>query len=140
MLTLSRLAVRNEFCQEICDKGGLTFVIKCISEQHLKNLSLLKSALSLLKSICNNDQVKREATKSNVIDLLKSVLSKYIANPNVITEKCLKLLNLLIIKIIFFCLDMRTGLRCTLCTHAEKRRGLRATLSISSTCGSHSDA
>ncbi len=83
MLTLSRLAVRNEFCQEICDKGGLAFVIKCITEQHLTNISLLKSALSLLKSICNNDQVKHEATKSHVIELLRSVLQKYIANPNV---------------------------------------------------------
>ena len=81
MLTLSKLAVRNEFCQEICDKGGLAFVLKSIDEKHLKNVSLLKSALSLLKSICNNDQVKYEATKSNVIGLLKRVIEKYSANP-----------------------------------------------------------
>jgi hypothetical protein len=83
MLTLSKLAVRNEFCQEICDKGGLKFVLKCIEEKHLKNMSLLKSALSLLKSICNNDQVKYEATKSNAIELLKFVLEKYAANTQV---------------------------------------------------------
>ena len=83
MLTLSKLAVRNEYCQEICDKGGLTFVLSCIEEKHLKNMTLLKSALSLLKSICNNDQVKHEATKSNVIDLIKQVLQKYNANSQV---------------------------------------------------------
>jgi len=83
MLTLSKLAVRNEFCQEICDKGGLNFVLKCIEEKHLKNISLLKSSLSLLKSICNNDQVKFAATKSNAIPLLRSVLDKYAANTNV---------------------------------------------------------
>lgn len=83
MLTVSKLAVRNEFCQEICDKGGLQFVLTSIREKHLTNMSLLKSALSLLKSICNNDQVKHEATKSNVISLLKGVLIKYIANPQV---------------------------------------------------------
>lgn len=83
MLTLSRLAVRNEYCQEICDKGGLKFVLKCLDEKHLKNMTLLKSALSLLKSICNNDQVKHEATKSNAIDLIKQVLQKYNANSQV---------------------------------------------------------
>lgn len=83
MLTVSKLAVRNEFCQEICDKGGLKFVLANIQEQHLTNMALLKSALSLLKSICNNDQVKHEATKSNAIVLLRGVLTKYIANPQV---------------------------------------------------------
>ncbi len=83
MLTLSKLAVRNEFCQEICDKGGLNFVLKCIEEKHLKNISLIKSSLSLLKSICNNDQVKYAATKSNAIPLLRSVLDKYAANTHV---------------------------------------------------------
>ncbi len=83
MFTLSKLAVRNEFCQEICDKGGLKFVLKCINEKHLTNMQLLKSALSLLRSICNNDQVKYEATKSNAIELLKHVLQKYSANPHV---------------------------------------------------------
>ena len=37
MLTLSKLAVRNEYCQEIYDKGGLKFVINCLAEQHLHN-------------------------------------------------------------------------------------------------------
>lgn len=83
MLTLSKLAVRNEFCQEICDKGGLKFVLQCIEEKHLKNMSLLKSALSLLKSICNNDQVRHEATKSHAVELLKHVLDKYVANLHV---------------------------------------------------------
>jgi hypothetical protein len=32
MLTLSKLAVRNEYCQEIYDKGGLKFAIKCLTE------------------------------------------------------------------------------------------------------------
>lgn len=83
MLTLSKLAVRNEFCQEICDKGGLEFVLKCIDEKYLKNMSLLKSALSLLKSICNNDQVRREATKLNGVELIKQVVYKYMANVQV---------------------------------------------------------
>ena len=86
MLTLSKLAVRNEYCQEICDKGGLKFVLKCLDEKHLKNMTLLKSALSLLKSICNNDQVKHEATKSNAIELIKHVLQKYNANTQVCVE------------------------------------------------------
>lgn len=87
MFTLSKLAVRNEFCQEICDKGGLKFVLKCIEEKHLKNMHLLRSALSLLRSICNNDQVKYEATKSNAIELIKQVLIKYTANPQVISKQ-----------------------------------------------------
>ena len=89
MFTLAKLAVRNEFCQEICDKVGLKFVLKCIDEKHLKNIRCLciadasKQALSLLRSICNNDQVKYEATKSNAIELLRQVLLKYTANTHV---------------------------------------------------------
>ena len=91
MLTLSRLAVRNEFCQEICDKGGLRFVLKSIAEKHLTNTLLLKSALSLLKSICNNDQVRYEATKLGVIDLLKTILLKYSLDAQVIQIRQSKL-------------------------------------------------
>jgi hypothetical protein len=83
MLTLSKLAVRNEFCQEISDKGGLKFVLNCLSEKHLSNQALLKSALGLLKSICNNDQVKFQATKLDSIELIKEILNKYISNNQV---------------------------------------------------------
>lgn len=96
MLTLSKLAVRNEFCQEIQDKGGLTFVLNCIEEKHLKNLSLIKSSLSLLKSICNNDQVKMNATKANAIQLLRSVLDKYQKNTYVCELVCKALSTLLL--------------------------------------------
>lgn len=95
MFTLAKLAVRNEFCQEICDKGGLKFVIKCIDEKHLKNQQLLKSALSLLKSICHNDQVKYEATKSNAVELIKYVLQKYTANAQVFNFKTNSIFNLI---------------------------------------------
>ena len=93
MLTLAKLAVRNEYCQEICDKGGLNFVLLCISDEHLKNLALLKSALGLLKSICNNDQVKHLATKLNGIELVKNVLEKYTANLQVSSNSKLLLVS-----------------------------------------------
>lgn len=96
MLTLSRLAVRNEFCQEICDKGGLKFILKCIAEKHLKNMALLKSSLSLLKSICNNDLVKKEATDSNAIELLKSILDRYAANHYICEIACAALSTMLL--------------------------------------------
>lgn len=97
MLTLSKLAVRNEFCQEICDKGGLRFVLQSIEEKHLKNTSLLKSSLSLLKSVCNNDQVKYEATKSNAIGLLQNVLLAHLTD-NSICELCCSALATLLLR------------------------------------------
>ncbi len=102
MLTLSKLAVRNEYCQEICDKGGLKFVLKCLDEKHLKNMTLLKSALSLLKSICNNDQVKHEATKSNAIELIKHVLQKYNANTQVCVESQIFIYSIILFSKIAF--------------------------------------
>ncbi|CAF0780977.1 unnamed protein product [Brachionus calyciflorus] len=96
MLTLSKLAVRNEFCQEICDKGGLEFVLKCIDEKYLKNIALLKSALSLLKSICNNDQVRHQATKLNAVELVKQVLFKYMPNLQICEMACAALSPLLL--------------------------------------------
>ena len=40
----------------------------------------MKSSLSLLKSICNNDIVKQEATKLNAVFLIVQVLAKYSSN------------------------------------------------------------
>lgn len=55
MLTLSKLAVRNEYCQEICDKGGLKFVLKCISEEHLQNLVRVTAYIYLLNEDFNDE-------------------------------------------------------------------------------------
>jgi hypothetical protein len=51
MLTLSKLAVRNEYCQEIYDKGGLKFIINCLAEQHLHNQVIIKVSLFLFSSL-----------------------------------------------------------------------------------------
>lgn len=123
MLTLSKLAVRNEFCQEICDKGGLKFVLKCIEQKHLKNIALIKSSLSLLKSICNNDQVKYEATKSNAIELLRSVLDVYAAN-NYVCELTCAALSVLLLRNVesskqLYALDVHRSLIQLLCIHVK---------------------
>jgi len=102
MLTLSKLAVRNEYCQEIYDKGGLKFIMKSLDNlESLKennNARLIKSSLSLLKSICNNDQVKHEATKMQAIKLLHNVVLKTMTSELVVRDAAVSALATLLLR------------------------------------------
>ena len=74
--TLSRLAVRNEFCQKIVELGGLQFVVDVL-DKYYEDKQLVESSFNLIKSLAGNDDVKRAVTKGNAIALITTSLDRH---------------------------------------------------------------
>lgn len=54
--TLARLCVRNEYCKEIVDLGGLKFVLVTL-ENHQKSKAVAQSCCTVLRALAGNDDV-----------------------------------------------------------------------------------
>lgn len=80
--TLSKLMVRNEYCQEFVDLGGFD-VLKNMVLSHTSNMGVVKHCIDLLQAISRNDDVKIHLMKNGVVEMLLPVLEKYIANPSI---------------------------------------------------------
>ena len=76
MPTLSRLAVRNEFCQKIVELGGLRFVVDVLVKYY-DDKELVESSFVLIKALAGNDDVKREVNKGNAIPLITAALDRH---------------------------------------------------------------
>ncbi|XP_046441545.1 armadillo repeat-containing protein 6-like [Daphnia pulex] len=74
--TLSRLAVRNEFCQKIVELGGLEFVMDVLAKYY-EDKELVESSFFLIKSLAGNDDVKREVSKGNAVPLIAAALGRH---------------------------------------------------------------
>lgn len=74
--TLSRLAVRNEFCQRIVELGGLTFVTDILLK-YSDDKVLVERSLFLIKSLAGNDDVKRDVAKMGAISFIVAALDRH---------------------------------------------------------------
>lgn len=75
MITLAALIVRNEFCQEVEDAGGLKFVID-VMINHPDSEQLNWQSLKLLKALSGNDDVKSHIMTSGCGPLIVSAISR----------------------------------------------------------------
>ncbi|KAI1230651.1 hypothetical protein IHE44_0010125 [Lamprotornis superbus] len=74
--TLSRLAVRNEFCQDIVDLGGLTF------------MDVVKQVLSAIRAMAGNDDVKDAIVEAGATELIVLAISHHLGNPQICEQGC----------------------------------------------------
>ncbi|XP_022104734.1 armadillo repeat-containing protein 6-like [Acanthaster planci] len=81
-LTLSRLAVRNEFCQEIVDLGGLKLVLQVLND-NMESQVVVKHVLAMLKAIAGNDQVKVAIVNAGGASIIIQAVSQHIKQPGV---------------------------------------------------------
>nr|CAB3223154.1 armadillo repeat-containing protein 6 [Phallusia mammillata] len=95
-LTLSNLMVRNEFCQQFVDLGGLE-VINRIFNFHLEKQVVIKSCITLLKAISGNDEVKVAVVKAGIVDYLLKALDEHASNAQ-ICEACFAALTTLTLR------------------------------------------
>ncbi|XP_042575041.1 armadillo repeat-containing protein 6 isoform X2 [Cyprinus carpio] len=113
--TLSRLAVRNEFCQEIVDLGGLNFMITLLADsldclvscgiaesgiiscEHKQTScccdasvfqELVKQVLSALKAIAGNDDVKDATVNAGGAELIVMAMNRHMSNAQVCEQGC----------------------------------------------------
>lgn len=75
MITLASLVVRNEFCQEVEDAGGLKFVLDIMTD-YPDSEKLNWQALKLLKALAGNDNVKSHIVTSGCAPLIVSAISR----------------------------------------------------------------
>ncbi|XP_019620441.1 PREDICTED: armadillo repeat-containing protein 6-like [Branchiostoma belcheri] len=86
-LTLSRLAVRNEFCQAIVDLGGLDLVLN-VMRDNVRHQALASRGISLLKAIAGNDDVKTKIVQTGGMELIITALNIHIGVAQVCEEGC----------------------------------------------------
>ncbi|NXM78910.1 ARMC6 protein, partial [Serilophus lunatus] len=85
--TLSRLSVRNEFCQEIVDLGGLNFMVTLLSDC-IDHPDVVKQVLSALRAVAGNDDVKDAIVEAGATDLIVLAISHHLANPQICEQGC----------------------------------------------------
>jgi len=80
LAALASLAVRNEYCQEVVDEGGLQF-LHDILLNHVVHQELVTRSLVLLKTLAGNDKVKSDISKSGGIPLILAAVRQHLARP-----------------------------------------------------------
>ncbi|KAB5535790.1 hypothetical protein PHYPO_G00121990 [Pangasianodon hypophthalmus] len=85
--TLSRLAVRNEFCQDIVDLGGLKFMMTLLADS-LDCQDLVKQVLSALRAIAGNDDVKDAIVNAGGTELIVMAVNRHMSNAQVCEQGC----------------------------------------------------
>lgn len=85
--TLSRLAVRNEFCQDIVDLGGLKFMMTLLADS-LDCPDLVKQVLSALRAIAGNDDVKDAIVNAGGTELIVMALNRHMGCAQVCEQAC----------------------------------------------------
>lgn len=110
--TLSCLAVRNEFCQDICDLGGLKLMITLLADSYesavvhknkdmtdnefqlqsfnlcslgcsLPFQELVRQVLSAIRAVAGNDDVKDAVVNAGGVELIVLSMNRHTSNPSV---------------------------------------------------------
>ncbi|KAM4552705.1 armadillo repeat-containing protein 6 isoform 2-T4 [Odontesthes bonariensis] len=85
--TLSRLAVRNEFCQDICDLGGLKFMMTLLADSY-ESAELVRQVLSAIRAVAGNDDVKDAVVNAGGVQLIVIAMNRHMNNPAVCDQGC----------------------------------------------------
>ncbi|XP_071434127.1 armadillo repeat-containing protein 6 isoform X2 [Pithys albifrons albifrons] len=85
--TLSRLSVRNEFCQEIVDLGGLNLMVTLLADC-IDHPDVVKQVLSAIRAVAGNDDVKDAIVDAGGTDLIVLAISHHLGNPQICEQGC----------------------------------------------------
>ncbi|XP_077416012.1 armadillo repeat-containing protein 6 isoform X2 [Vanacampus margaritifer] len=85
--TLSRLAVRNEFCQDICDLGGLKLIMTLLADSY-ESAELVRQVLSAIRAVAGNDDVKDAVVKAGGVQLIVIAMNRHMTISAVCEQGC----------------------------------------------------
>ncbi|XP_041658463.1 armadillo repeat-containing protein 6 [Cheilinus undulatus] len=85
--TLSRLAVRNEFCQDICDLGGLKLMMTLLADSY-ESPELVRQVLSAIRAVAGNDDVKDAVVNAGGVQLIVIAMNRHMNNAAVCEQGC----------------------------------------------------
>ncbi|KAM9789350.1 armadillo repeat-containing protein 6 [Neosynchiropus ocellatus] len=93
--TLSRLAVRNEFCQDICNLGGLKLMMTLLADSY-ETADLVRQVLSAIRAVAGNDDVKDTVVNAGGVQLIVIAMNRHIRDALVCEQGsgCLSVLAL----------------------------------------------
>ncbi|NWQ67823.1 ARMC6 protein, partial [Neopipo cinnamomea] len=84
---LSRLSVRNEFCQETPPLGGLNFMVTLLADPP-DHPDVVKQVLSAIRPPAGNDDVKDAIVDAPPPDLIVLAISHHLATPPICEQGC----------------------------------------------------
>lgn len=84
--TLSRLAVRSEFCQEVVDLGGLAILVDLLTDSQHQDLA--RQALTALRAVAGNDDVKDAIVRAGGPRCIVGTLTRHLDSPQVCEQSC----------------------------------------------------
>ncbi|CAD6201268.1 GSCOCG00000069001-RA-CDS [Cotesia congregata] len=95
MATLASLVVRNEYCQDVEDAGGLTLILE-VMINHADSEKLNGQALKLLSALAGNDNVKSHIVTCGSCPLIVSAISRFKSSESVVAAgfSCISALTL----------------------------------------------
>ncbi|XP_056374162.1 armadillo repeat-containing protein 6 [Hyla sarda] len=85
--TIGRLCVRNEFCQDVVDLGGLNFMLALLADC-IDHQELVKQVLSAIKATAGNDDVKDAIVNSGGTDLIILAMTRHFSNAQICDQAC----------------------------------------------------
>ncbi|XP_058148788.1 armadillo repeat-containing protein 6 [Dasypus novemcinctus] len=85
--TLSRLAVRNEFCRELVELGGLGVLLRLLAER-ADHQDLVRQVLSALRAVAGNDDVKDAIVRAGGAEAIVAAMVRHLASPQVCEQSC----------------------------------------------------
>lgn len=85
--TLAHLTVRNNYCQEVVDLGGLalleTLLATCGDHQ-----DLARQVLNVLRAMACNDAVKDAIVRAGATESIVATMTRHLASPQVCERSC----------------------------------------------------
>jgi len=84
---LRSLAVRNEYCQEVEDQGGLQFLHQILTS-YPEVPELLFRSLQVLKALAGNDKVKTSAGRVGLLPLVVTSMDRHVTRPGLVEAGC----------------------------------------------------
>jgi len=85
--TLSSLTVRNEYCQQVADDGGLEMAVSILSNEGQAK-PVITETLKLLKTLAGNDNVKNSIREAGIFEHLVATMSRHMGSGGIIHAGC----------------------------------------------------
>ncbi|EDV26595.1 Armadillo repeat-containing protein 6 [Trichoplax sp. H2] len=85
--TIAKLAVRNEYCQQVVDLGGLKLVTQALAERMDESMIAARSCF-LLRAISGNDDVKIAIVNSSCVSLIIAAMDRHPKHMHIAEQAC----------------------------------------------------
>ncbi|XP_050393057.1 armadillo repeat-containing protein 6 [Patella vulgata] len=90
--TLACLVVRDEFCKEVLEMGGLALIIKSF-EKNINDKNITRKSLTVMKALAGNDNVKIAIVKSGGIELIVAAMLRHQSVASIAEAACATLMT-----------------------------------------------